>query len=807
MSRIFSAAGPRALYDVLMRALLLLIATAAAAAETPLAPTSPQPDALMAEVLSSLDDGQRAAVSGKVEDGRVQLSVRRPPPQGLLETLDRAFASRGALHAVDCAEPASKDRATTACRVYGALTPPPPVSAPDADPRVRALLSAMTEDEKIDLLSGTGFDTKPIPRLGIPALRMADGPIGFRGGTVTGKATAFPAAVAMGATFDPALNRRVAAAQAEEAKARGASMVLGPDVNIQRLPVGGRNFEMFSEDPYLTSRMAESYVTGMQERGVAATVKHFLLNDEERERTVQSSNADDRAIREVYGAPFAAVAHQAWAVMSSYNPVNGTYASESKRLIEQYLRGELGYQGLVVSDWWALRSGVAAAEGGTDLEMPEGFFYKAPLREAVRAGIVPLSRIEAMDLRILNVMQKAGLLDGSGKPVPPYPSKSPAEHVRLALDAAEEAVVLLKNEPDARDGRALLPLRAPRLKSLAVIGPDAAVYRSGGGSSTVTPFLSVSPLEGLKRRLGGSVLLRYAPGVNIPGDSQRDAGLKDETAGIARAAHAAASSDAALVFVGDLESEDADRPSMALAGRQDELVEAVVKANPRTIVVLLTGSPVAMPWIDRVPAVLVAWYPGQQEGEALAHVLFGDVAPSGKLPVSFPVRLEDSPAAKTYPGGPGGLDYSEGVFVGQRGLDKAGIKALFPFGHGLSYTTFQYSNLSVEAPSASTAEPKVRVSLDVADSGARRGAEVVQLYVGQDSPSVERPAKELKGFARVDLAPGETKRVVFELDRNAFQFWDSVRRAWVVEPGRFRLFVGSSSQDIRSTGTVELRAP
>jgi beta-glucosidase len=784
-----------------MRALLLLLAGLATVAAASPAPT---PDALMRDVLDSLDAAQRAAVRAEVTDGRVVLNVRRPPAPGLLDALDHAFASRGAFQTVDCAEPASAERATTACRVYASPEPPKEVPLPPTSPRVRELLAKMTPDEKIDLLSGTGFDTKPVPRLGIPTLRMADGPVGFRGGTVTGKATAFPAAVAMAATFDPALNRAVGAAQAEEAKARGVRMVLGPDVNIQRLPIGGRNFEMFSEDPYLTSRMAREYVRGMQSHGEIATVKHFLLNDQEHERTVESSNADDRAIHEVYGAPFAAVAREALAVMSAYNPVNGTYASENKRLIDGYLRGELGFQGLVVSDWWAMRSTVGAAEGGTDLEMPIGFFFGAPLKAAVEDGIVPLSRIEEMDARILNAMQKIGLLDGPEKPIPPYPKKSPAAHVKLALNAAEEAIVLLKNEPDAKGGRALLPLNAPRLKSLAVIGPNAGIYRFGGGSSSVTPFSSVTPLDGLKRRLGSSVTLRFAAGVKMPGDFLPDDGVEDETAGIAKAAKAAAASDAAVVFVGDVESEDADRPSMALAGRQDELIEAVAKANPRTTVVILTGSPVAMPWIDRVRAVLVAWYPGQQEGEALAHVLFGDVNPSGKLPVSFPVRLEDSPAAKTYPGGANGLEYAEGVEVGQRGLDKAGIKALFPFGHGLSYTRFKYSALRVESLSRSTADPRVTVSLDLANDGTRAGAEVVQLYVGQESPSVDRPLKELKGFARTSLAPGETRKVSLELDRDAFQFWDPDTRAWTVAPGRYRLFVGSSSQDIRLTGAVDL---
>jgi beta-glucosidase len=786
---------------LLVVAITCLLAAAAAAAAAAPGAEGRTPETLLAQIRGAMTPEQRAAVTAEVRDDRVLMTVARPATTEELDGLRRLAQDQGAAASVDCVEPANPERGTTACRVYAAEPVVGPAAPPQRD--VRGLIAAMTEDEKLELLSGTGFDTKAIPRLGIPALRMADGPVGYRGGTVTGKATAFPAAVAMAATFDTALNRRVAGAQAEEAKARGVRMVLGPDVNIQRLPLGGRDFEMFSEDPYLTSRLALAYVRGMQERGVIATVKHFLLNDQEIDRTIKSSDADERTIHEVYGAPFAAVAREALAVMGAYNPANGVYSTENKKLLTDYLRGELGFNGIVVSDWYALRSGVAAAEGGTDLEMPVEVFFGAPLREAVRSGIVPISRIEEMDYRILSAMEKIGLLNEPQKPFPPYPTKSPARHVRLALDAAEESIVLLKNEPSSGGGP-LLPLRAGALKSLAVIGPNADVYRSGGGSSMVAPFSSVTPLDGLRRRLGPSVALRYAAGVGIPGDFLPAAGPKDETAGIKEAAAAAAASDAAVVFVGEVESEDGDRTSMALPGRQDELIAAVAAANPRTVVVLLTGSPVAMPWIDRVKSVLVAWYPGQQEGRAIARILFGDVNPSGKLPVVFPARLEDSPAARSYPGG-AHLEYSDGIYVGQRGLDKAGVAALFPFGHGLSYTRFSYSGLEIRAASASTAEPRVTVSLALTNAGARAGAEVAQLYVGQDAPSVDRPLKELKGFVKTFLKPGETRRISFTLDRSAFSFWHPEKKTWVVEPGRFHFFIGSSSQDLRLKGAVELR--
>jgi beta-glucosidase len=770
------------------------------------APAAPTPDALLAEVLAALTPAQRAAVQGEVKDGRVVLTVQRPQPEAFVADLGHAVASKAPASSTDCVDSADKSRGTTACKIYAGTVPPPaplPGSKPASrDPR--ALIAAMTEDEKLDLLSGTGFDTKPIPRLGIPALKMADGPIGFRGGTVTGPATAFPAAVAMAATFDADLNRRVAGAQADEAKARGVRMILGPDVNIQRLPLGGRSFEMFSEDPYLTSRLAVEYVRGVQERGVIATVKHFLLNDQEIQRTVKSSDADERTIHEIYGAPFAATAREALAVMGSYNPVNGIYGTENKKLLVDYLRGELGFNGLVVSDWFAMRSGVGAAEGGTDLEMPSELFFGQPLREAVRNGLVPLSRIEDMDYAILNAMKKIGLLDEPQRPVPAYPKKSPGESVKLALDAAEESIVLLKNDRDPRGDGSLLPLSANRLHRLAVIGPNAAVYRHGGGSSTVTPFSSVTPLDGLRRRLGSSVELLYAPGVNIPHDFIRGTAPKDAAAGIREAARAAAESDAAVVFVGDVESEDADRPGMGLPGRQDELIAAVAKANPRTVVVLLTGSPVSMPWLDQVRSVLVAWYPGQQEGQAIARVLFGEVNPSGKLPVAFPARFADSPAAKSYPGG-ASIKYTDGIYVGQRGLDKAGIKALFPFGHGLSYTRFGYSTLDVHVDSPDARDPKVSVSVEITNAGGRAGTEVAQLYVGQDAPSADRPFKELKGFERITVAPGQTKTATFLLDRSAFAYWHPVKRQWVVEPGRFHVYVGSSSQDIRAAAALELK--
>lgn len=745
--------------------------------------------------------------------GRATFEFDRPAAPAELDNLAQVLQALGAGHAVDCVNPdAVKGPADAACRVYAAApdAPPPPKADPAENDararRIRARIANMSLDEMIDLTTGVdGFHTRAIA--GLPAMRMTDGGLGVRGGQRSGRATAFPAGISLAASFDPELTQEVAGAIAREAKDRGFNAVLGPDVNIVRTPVGGRDFEMLcGEDPYLCSRLAQAYVRGIQDQGVIAVVKHLIGNELEADRTRTDSRIDERTLHEIYLPPFAAAVRAGvLCVMTSYNKLNGQHTAENKALVTGLLREELGFQGCVMSDWWGMRAGVATAEAGSDLEMPQPHYFNRSLREAVLNGIIPVGRIQEMDYHILRALDRIGLLDRPQGSLPPWPTESPRAHIELALKAAEESLVLAKND------RGLLPLDAKTLKSLAVIGPDAAVYHAGGGSSGVTPFHATTPLEGLARSLGRSVSVRFAAGVRIPGDKvPPGAPPWSDDSGIKAAARAAAAADAAVVFVGDRVSEDFDRPSFSLPGRQDELVAAVAKANPRTVVVALTGAAVAMPWADQVRAILVAWYPGQEEGTALARVLFGGVNPSGKLPVTFPRRWEDTPAAGSSRPGPDlTIPYREGVYVGYRHFDKEGLQPLFPFGHGLSYTAFAYSGLTVDAASDRAAKPgpKVTVRLRVANAGRRAGTEVVQLYVGAGAApdGVDRPPQELKGFQRVDLGPGETKTVSFFLDEGAFSFWHPVKKQWTVEPGWYSIRAGSSSRDIRLQTRLGLR--
>jgi beta-glucosidase len=808
-------------------------------------------------------------------------------------------------------------------------------SAP-VDARVEDLLARMTLDEKVSLLSGADAMSLPaIARLGIPPLKMTDGPLGVR----FDKATAFPAGIALGASFDPDLVARVAAAMGDEALALGRDMLLGPCVNIARTPLGGRNFESFGEDPHLAARMAAAYVAGLQGRKVLASVKHFALNNQETGRMTIDVRAAERAEREIYLPAFeAAVRAGAWTVMAAYNKINGFHASENEILLNDVLKTGWGFQGFVVSDWGATHSTVPAANAGLDVEMPSGeFFGGGKLQAAVRDGRLPLSVVDDKARRVLRAMIGGGVFDRRDSERPSRDVIGSSEHLALAREAATEGLVLLKN-----DGA--LPIVAEGLKTLAVIGPLADVDARGGGSSYVSPIKEpVTVLAGLREALSGGAAVSYARGVALPGvldafdpswlrppwlhgkgpglygeyfanrelrgkpafarvdrtidfdwglngpggglgtenysarwtgslrvprtgdyelgersddgarlwidgalviDHWTDHGPEARTktlrlkAGssykvrleyyqhgggaslqfglvpsaeldLERAVAAARAADAAIVVVGvgpEFEGEGDDRASLALPAGQDELIEAVETVNKNVVVVIEAGSPVLMNrWLGKVRAVVMAWYPGQEAGRAIADVLLGRANPSGKLPITFPRRWEDSPAYGHYPGKDGAVDYAEGIFVGYRGFDKRGIAPLFPFGYGLSYTRFAYSKLAVRARSASAASPDVAVSFDVKNTGSRAGAEVAQLYVRARTPGPGNPEQELKGFARVALAPGETKRVTLRLARDAFARYDESAHGWAQPAGRFVLRVGASSRDARLTGAVELR--
>ncbi len=674
----------------------------------------------------------------------------------------------------------------------------------DVESRVERLLARMTLEEKLDLLSGTGFDSKPNARLGIPAIRMADGPQGIRLESPSDAAaapTAFPCGAALAATWNPDLVRAVGRSIAQQARALGKDMLLAPCVNIQRLPQGGRNFETYSEDPHLASRMAVAYIGGVQSRGVIATVKHFAVNNQEFQRKTLNAEVAERVLHEIYFPAFRAAVQEAgvWAVMSAYNKLNGAWCSENRHLLTDVLKNRWRFRGFVVSDWGAVHSTVETANAGLDLEMPTGtFLNRDRLLQAIADGRISMAVIDDKVRRILRAMFSIGLF---GRRKSRGDLIRTPEQQAIALRAATESIVLLKN------AGGLLPLLPGKVRSIALIGPNAARARVGGGGSALVPARAASPLDAIRSRVGESVQLAYALGCPMPGESEALESRRPRGAAISEAADLAEAADVAVVFVGHserIESEGFDRESLALPAGQDELIEAVTAANPNTVVVLNVGAPVLMGrWIERVPAVLNAWFGGEQVGPAVAAVLFGDVNPSGKLPVTFPRRAEDSPARNYWPDAHGTVRYDEGLYVGYRHFDKREIEPEFAFGHGLSYTSFEYGDLRV-APKAVTPGQPVRVRLKLRNIGPREGAEVVQLYVRDLDCRVDRPVKELKAFRKVRLKPGESRTVSFTLDRSAMAFYDPARHDWVVEPGAFEVLVGASSRDIRLRATFAL---
>ena len=702
--------------------------------------------------------------------------------------------------------------------------------------RVTDLLGRMTVEEKAAMLSGSGWmESAPIERLGIPAIKMADGPMGVRSwvgsSAITSSAntpvkvlsTSFPAGVTMAATWDTELVQREGHAIGQEVKALGRDMILGPTVNINRVPLWGRNFEGYGEDPFLSARMGVAYIKGVQGEGVIPSVKHFAANNEEFERHRIDAHIDERTLHEIYLPAFKAAVQEAgvWTVMSAYNKLNGTYCAENVPLLTDILQKEFGFKGLVVSDWGSTYSTAPTVNAGMDLEMPGGPPMQAwlarPATQAsgngagwltadkvlaeVKAGHIGEATLNDNVSRILRIIFESGLFDhphaGGGEVDTP-------EQRAVALQGATEGIVLLKN------AGSLLPLDSAKIHSIAVIGPNAAVARTGGGgSSLVRPKSAIAPLDGIKERAGSGIAVKYALGVGMDGEDPAQDTAEAHAKLLSEATDAAAHADIAVVVVGrypKLEGEGFDVKTMDLPAGQDELIQAVEKANPHTIVVLNTGDPVAMTkWIDKTPALLDMWYGGEMGGEALASILFGDANPSGKLPVSLPKKFEDSPAYGHYPGENLKVDYAEGIYVGYRYYDSKNLEPQFPFGFGLSYTTFAYSDLKpvvgrIEFAGRSPIYNWI-VTLNVKNTGTRAGAEVVQLYVHDGHAKIDRPLHELKGFQRVELKPGESKQVQFSLDRAAFSYWSPEKKGWIAEPGTFEIEAGASSRDIR------LRAP
>lgn len=652
--------------------------------------------------------------------------------------------------------------------------------------RAQLLVHAMTLDEKIEQIHMADLRERPreipgIERLGIPTFKLTNGPAGAGPGDsrTPVPATALPAALALSATWDPELAADFGRIAAQETADRGEQLIEAPGVNIVRVPQNGRNFEYFGEDPYLSGQMAVPEIQAMQKQGVIAEVKHYAANSQETDRKTINEVIAERTLREIYLPAFEAAVKQgdAGAVMCAYPSVNGQFDCENVHLLKDILRGDWGFKGFVQSDYTATRSTIPAAQAGLDLEMKHDAYYDADMKEAVVSGKLPASVVDTMLVRRYSQMFRLGIFDRSCA-VTAIAEKPDG---LVARSIAEQAAVLLKN------GGHQLPLDAAKIHTIAVIGPyAAAAHTGGGGSSAVRALYTVSPVDGIKNQAGANVIVTYNDGAQ-------------PTA----AAVLAASSDVAIVMAGNKDSEGHDRPNLSLPGNQDELISAVAAANPHTIVVLKTGGPVLMPWLDKAAAVLEAWYPGEEDGNAVADLLFGKANPSGKLTVTFPKAEGDVPAhtANQYPGVNGTAVYSERLEVGYRWYDAEKIEPLFPFGFGLSYTTFAFGHLNI---SPQDANGEVHVSVAIANTGPVAGADVVQFYVAAPAAAAE-PPHQLKGFEKVNLKPGESKTVSLTLGSRAFSAWNTAANRWTVVAGHHGILAGDSSRNLPLHGDVEIR--
>jgi len=802
--------------------------------------------------------------------------------------------------------------------------------------RIEDLLNRMTLAEKVEMLEGEGFNSPANERLGIPPLNMTDGPVGVR----WEKATAFPASVSMASTWDTDLIYKVGKTIGKETKARDRNVLLGPCICIHRVPHGGRNFESYGEDPYLTSRMTVSFVKGIQSENVIATAKHYVCNNQEYNRFRVDVKVDERTLHEIYLPAFkaAVVEGGCLSVMAAYNRVNGHYCCANTYLLKDILKEKWNFKGFIMSDWGAVHSVIPTLYAGLDIEMPTaGYLQKNAVLQAVQGELIRKEEIDDKVRRMLRTMFTTGIFDHE---LDKGAINTP-EHQKLSLKVAQEGTVLLKNEKN------ILPLNKEKINKIAVIGPNAKeAIIGGGGSSNVDPFYSVSILDGLKNKLGEDIEIVYERGLfkekviqpietsylRPPKGKEGEKGLlgkyfnntafegkpvisridkqinfdfdsdstdkrlnKDEfsiiwtgkllpsssgkyiigtssddgtylylngkrivnnwgphgvvtktdtvelkknksydikveyfeniggasvvlgwkkleekkadkeKSAMDKAITAAKNSDVAIVCVGVREHEGGDREKLTLPIKQVNLIKNIASVNKNVIVVLNGGAAVLMnDWLDKVPGLIAAWYPGQEGGNALADIILGEVNPSGKLPTTFIKKWEDSPAYGNYPEKEGEVHYEEGIFVGYRHFDKRNIEPLFPFGYGLSYTTFKYNDLKINKKDMKENET-VNISLDIENTGKRAGAEIVQLYIQDVKSSVERPKKELKGFKKIFLKPGEKMEISFELDKNVLSFYDIVSKNWIVEKGKFKVLIGSSSKDIRLTGEFTLK--
>ncbi|MCW3092749.1 MAG: glycoside hydrolase family 3 [Ferruginibacter sp.] len=687
--------------------------------------------------------------------------------------------------------------------------------------KIDVQIKQMTLEEKVGMIHGnSSFTSGGVQRLGIPELTMSDGPHGVRmehgrgwnaaSMHVFDSGTYLPTGVCLASTWNPKLGYAFGSVLGSEANARGKDIILGPGINIIRTPLNGRNFEYQSEDPYLVSKMVVGYIKGVQDQGVAACVKHYLANNQEIKRGSINVLMSERALREIYLPGFKAAVQEGgvYSVMGAYNKFRGQWCTENDYLVNKILKGEFGFKGLLMSDWGAVHNTLEALWYGTDLEMGtdldkkaySNFYLADSVVTLVKKGIIDESLIDSKVSRILYVMHKTHMFDKR-----PSGSFSTKEHFATAKKIAEEGMVLLKNSNNT------LPLNKNGIKTIALIGPNATKLQSlGGGSSQVRTRYEITPQAGLSKMGKGRFTINYAEGY------KQERGAKANEQLINEAVTAAKNSDVAIVVGGwahgydftkwsdnAYDAEGVDKDDMDMPFGQNELIEAVIKANPKTIVVLMGGGPIDISkWISAAPAVLQAWYPGSEGGNALAEILFGEVNPSGKLPMTFPKHLSESPAHTIgeYPGDGVTVQYKDDIFVGYRYFDTYKVAPEFPFGHGLSYTSFGYSNMNVIAGNQSAL-----VTLTVTNTGKVQGAEVVQVYVKDDASSFRRPEKELKGFEKIFLKPGESKTVTISLGKEAFQYYNDVKAQWVLEPGSFTIMAGSSSRDIRATKGITLK--
>ena len=701
--------------------------------------------------------------------------------------------------------------------------------------RVKDALSKMTLEEKVAMCHAQSkFSSPGVPRLGIPENWMTDGPHGIRqevawdewvgAGWTNDSCTAFPALTCLAATWNPQIARLYGKNLAEEARYRNKNVLLGPGVNIYRTPLNGRNFEYMGEDPYLASRMVVPYIQGVQQNGVAACVKHFALNNQEIDRDHVNVEVDDRALHEIYLPAFKAAVQEGkvWALMGAYNQYKNEHCCHNQYLLKEILKEQWGFDGVVVSDWGGVHDTKQAIENGLDMEFGswtnglnwgasnayDNYYMATPYLKGLREGKYSVSELDDKVRRILRLVFRTTMSRNR-----PYGSFASPEHAKVGQIISEEGMVLLQNKGG------LLPVKS-NVKRILVVGENAIKRLTiGGGSSSLKVKKEVSPLEGIRLRAGKNIKVDFVQGYESPMQKEQDLkGAKEpvkkeiDAVALRREAVKAAKDADLVLFIGGLnkneyqDCEGVDRESLSLPYEQDALISALAQVNKNVAVIIISGNAVAMPWVDEVPAILEAWYSGSSAGNALASILLGDTNPSGKLPFTFPVRLADNSAHALgeYPGDHTKVTYKEGIFVGYRWHDKQKLKPLFCFGHGLSYTSFQYGKISMDKKEM-TADETITVKVRVKNTGSREGKEIVQLYIKDKKSSLPRPEKELKGFEKVSLLTGEEKEVTFTIDKQALSFYDDRKQAWVAEEGDFEVLIGASASDIKDKAVFNFK--